>query len=71
MLAILVAVLCTLAAYTQIQLKSIGGNFAEYNDAGVAGQKYTLMISRDMNYVSRLTRSIMLGDKYNKKRQAP
>jgi methyl-accepting chemotaxis protein len=41
-------------------------SFNEYDTAAVAGQKYILMISRDMNYGSRLTRSIMLGDDFDK-----
>ncbi|WP_455210849.1 methyl-accepting chemotaxis protein [Kaarinaea lacus] len=41
-------------------------SFNEYDAAAVAGQKYILMISRDMNYGSRLTRSIMLGDDFDK-----
>ncbi|WP_455205203.1 methyl-accepting chemotaxis protein [Kaarinaea lacus] len=40
--------------------------FNEYDAAAVAGQKLILMISRDMNYCSRLTRSIMLGDDFDK-----
>ena len=39
-------------------------SFNEYDAAAVSGQKYILMISRDMNYGSRLTRSIMLGDDF-------
>lgn len=48
------------------KLGGIESNFTEYDEAGVSAQKYTLMISRDMNYCSRLTRSIMLGDDYEK-----
>ncbi|GIU10024.1 methyl-accepting chemotaxis protein [Shewanella glacialipiscicola] len=40
--------------------------FNEYDQAAVNSQKYLLSISRDMNYVSRLSRSIMLGDDFNK-----
>lgn len=40
--------------------------FVEYDQAGVNGQKYILSINRDMNYCSRLTRNIMLGDDYDK-----
>lgn len=40
--------------------------FIEYDQAGVNGQKYILSINRDMNYCSRLTRNIMLGDDYDK-----
>jgi len=48
------------------KLGDIESKFNEYDDAGVSTQQYTLMISRDMNYCSRLTRSIMLGDSYDK-----
>ncbi|MGR6839186.1 methyl-accepting chemotaxis protein [Aliivibrio wodanis] len=41
-------------------------SFNEYDQAAVESQKYILMINRDMNYTSRLTRSIMLGDDFNK-----
>ncbi len=47
-------------------LDKVNENFKVYNEVGVAGQSYTLMISRDMNYVSRLTRAIMLKDNYEK-----
>lgn len=44
-------------------------HFNEYESAGVNGQKYVLMINRDMNYISRLTRSIMLADDFTKNYQ--
>ncbi|MEZ9594013.1 methyl-accepting chemotaxis protein [Shewanella sp. 10N.261.52.F9] len=40
--------------------------FNEYDQAAVSSQKYLLSINRDMNYVSRLSRSIMLGDDFSK-----
>ncbi|WP_108944996.1 methyl-accepting chemotaxis protein [Shewanella halifaxensis] len=40
--------------------------FDEYDQAAVSSQKYLLSINRDMNYVSRLSRSIMLGDDFTK-----
>ena len=55
-----------IAVFMGTRLGSIEQDFQEFNDAGVKSQKYTLMISRDMNYVSRLTRSIMLADTYGK-----
>ncbi|MGI2259057.1 methyl-accepting chemotaxis protein [Shewanella sp. GXUN23E] len=42
------------------------GAYQEYEYGGVATQAAILSISRDMNYVSRLTRAIMLGDDYDK-----
>ena len=44
----------------------VADKFNEYDQAGVSSQKYVLSISRDMNYVSRLSRSIMLGDDFSK-----
>lgn len=44
----------------------VADKFNEYDKAGVSSQKYILSISRDMNYVSRLSRSIMLGDNFDK-----
>ncbi|MEC4726326.1 methyl-accepting chemotaxis protein [Shewanella sp. D64] len=49
-----------------INTKGVETRFNEYDQAGVTSEKYILMISRDMNYVSRLSRSIMLGDDYDK-----
>ncbi|GIU14082.1 MULTISPECIES: methyl-accepting chemotaxis protein [unclassified Shewanella] len=40
--------------------------FNEYDQAGVNSHQFLLSINRDMNYVSRLSRSIMLGDDFNK-----
>ena len=51
---------------TSTQLNKTEHYFNEYVEAGVPGKMYSLMIKEDMNYVSRLTRSIMLGDNYDK-----
>ena len=51
---------------TQSNLNDTDENFQEYVQAGVPGKMLSLMIKEDMNYVSRLTRSIMLGDDYDK-----
>lgn len=56
--AILVDVVNSTAAVEQ--------RFNEYDQAAVSSQKYLLSINRDMNYVSRLSRSIMLGDDFSK-----
>lgn len=56
----------TLAGIVTLRVQYIESNFDQYNQSSVAGQKLTLMISRDVNFVSRLTRSIMLGDDYQK-----
>ncbi|MDH5727834.1 MAG: methyl-accepting chemotaxis protein, partial [Gammaproteobacteria bacterium] len=60
------AAMLFLAFFLANHLTNIQQSFNEFNDAGVQSQKFSLMISRDMNYVSRLTRSIMLGDDYQK-----
>jgi len=65
-LSLLVVVLLGIISFVNFRVLSLENSFQEYNDVAVAGQKYTLMISRDMNYVSRLTRSIMLNDSYKK-----
>ncbi|CAM3454112.1 methyl-accepting chemotaxis protein [Shewanella violacea] len=44
----------------------VAEKFEEYDQAAVSSQKYILFISRDINYVSRLSRSIMLGDDFDK-----
>ncbi|SQH74471.1 Methyl-accepting chemotaxis protein [Shewanella benthica] len=49
-----------------INTNFVADKFDEYDQAGVSSQKYILSISRDMNYVSRLSRSIMLGDDFDK-----
>ncbi|WP_076414179.1 methyl-accepting chemotaxis protein [Shewanella sp. UCD-KL12] len=49
-----------------INTNFVTDKFNEYDQAGVNSQKYILSISRDMNYVSRLSRSIMLGDDFSK-----
>ena len=48
------------------RLHYIDGNFTEYHAIAVNSEVHILKINRDMNYVSRLTRSIMLGDDYAK-----
>ncbi len=47
------------------QLSTINQGFKTYQQAAVMGETNTLQISRDMNYSSRLTRSIMLGDNFD------
>ena len=66
LLALVVLVnLLTLVFVTQ-RLGSFGDLFADFHKAGVELDRQTLMLSRDTNYVSRLTRSIMLGDNLDK-----
>ena len=47
------------------RLNYIESNFTEYHTAAVVSESHILMINRDMNYVSLITRSIMLGDDYS------
>ena len=63
----IVAVSCLAMVFIiNSHMSQVETNFNEYDTAAVAGQKFILMISRDMNYGSRLTRSIMLGDDFDK-----
>ncbi len=48
------------------QLSYIDKSFKLYQNAVVQGNINILQVSRDMNYCSRLTRSIMLGDNFDK-----
>ncbi len=48
------------------RLAYIDHSFKQYQKTAVQGHINVLKISRDMNYCSRLTRSIMLGDDYEK-----
>ena len=55
-----------LTVWQNSQLSSINHYFTLYKEAAVQGESSILKISRDMNYCSRLTRSIMLGDTFDK-----
>jgi len=63
---IMVAAIVVMAAFVLLQLTSIKHSFTEYSQIAVNLGETTLKVNRDMNYVSRLTRSIMLGDNYQK-----
>lgn len=52
------------ASFEIYKLTAIKTNFEKYSDVAVALEVTTLEINRDTNYVSRLNRSIMLGDNY-------
>ncbi len=58
--------LVSLLAMTAYELKEIKQGFSTYESVGVYAQTQVLKIAADTNYVSRLTRSIMLGDDYKK-----
>lgn len=53
------------ASFEIYKLTTIKTNFEKYSDVAVALEVTTLEINRDTNYVSRLNRSIMLGDNYH------
>ncbi len=53
-------------ASLMFKLGKIEKAYQEFELGAVATQQSILSISRDMNYVSRLTRAIMLGDDYDK-----
>jgi len=55
-----------LVLVTMFKLKQLGNSFELYDSTGVAIERCLLQISADTNYISRLTRSIMLGDDYEK-----
>ncbi len=55
-----------LVLWQSVHLSYIDHSFAQYQKAAVQGKTNILQISRDMNYCSRLTRSIMLGDDFDK-----
>jgi len=63
---LLVAAIVIMAVFVLLQLTSIKKSFTEYSQVAVNLGETTLKVNRDMNYVSRLTRSIMLGDNYKK-----
>lgn len=54
------------AGVNTYQLKQIKQEFSEVKDYSVEGKIALLEINRDVNYVSRLTRNIMLGSNYEK-----
>lgn len=62
----LVLVCSVFSALTIWNLKKIEGNFQQFKDFSIAGKVALLEINRDVNYVSRLTRNIMLGSNLEK-----
>ncbi|NQY47935.1 MAG: methyl-accepting chemotaxis protein [Colwellia sp.] len=63
---VLLVALVSVATFTIVQLLSIEHAFTQYSQSAVVLETTILEVNRDMNYVSRLTRSIMLGDNYKK-----
>lgn len=54
------------AAVNTYHLKQIKQDFSKVKDYSIKGKVALLEINRDVNYVSRLTRNIMLGSDYEK-----
>lgn len=63
---VLLIALILVSAFNIVQLLSIKSAFTQYSQSAVVLETTILEVNRDMNYVSRLTRSIMLGDDYQK-----
>ena len=61
--ALLIA-LILFASFEIYKLNSIKSSFEPYSRVAVKLEVTTLKINRDVNYVSRINRSIMLGDDY-------
>jgi len=54
------------AAFAFFTLHSIGGQYNDLQNHSTAGAMETLHIQKDLNYISRTTRDIMLGGNYDK-----
>ncbi len=54
------------AAFAFFTLHSIGGQYNDLQNHSTAGAMETLHIQKDLNYISRTTRDIMLGGDYDK-----
>ena len=60
----LLLMLVLLSLVSVLNMHSVEEKFTHYSQVSVPIQQLNLQISRDMNYVSRLNRSIILGDDY-------
>ncbi len=69
LVSVIFAITASLILLTEHKLSVIKENITVNTDTAVAGKVLTLSIKADMNYVSRLSRSIMLGDDYDKNMQ--
>ena len=63
---ILLSGIIILALFNLERLSNVEDSFNLYSQTSVPIQELNLSITADMNYVSRLTRSIMLGDDFDK-----
>lgn len=54
------------ALFVYFALESIENQYTQLQDNSIAGAMYSLEIEKDLNYVSRTSRDIMLGNDYSK-----
>ena len=66
LLSLIISSTVFLSLWQYNRLSNVKQNFELYQQTAVSGETSILQISRDMNYCSRLTRSIMLGDNFDK-----
>ncbi|MEA3289487.1 MAG: methyl-accepting chemotaxis protein [Campylobacterota bacterium] len=64
-ISIIIVMLVSLAVKYN-SLNNANGSFDIYSEKAVAGKILVLQIGKDLNYVSRCTRDIMLGNAYDK-----
>ena len=70
LLAFVVVINLLTLIFVTLRLGSFESQFSDFHKAGVEMERQALGVSRDTNYVSRLTRSIMLGDSLDKNMDA-
>jgi len=61
-----ISAIVIIVGFSVSKMKSVEGQFFLYSTVAAKMQLEITEINRDMNYVSRLTRSIMLGDDFQK-----
>lgn len=64
--ALIIFAICSLSGISLIKINSFQKNYTEMMERDVSGHVDILEINRDVNYVSRLTRNIMLGSNIDK-----
>ncbi len=65
-LGLIIVSYIVMASITIYNLTTIYNNVKELKEKNLIGKIHTLEINRDLNYISRLTRNIMLGSNYEK-----
>ena len=65
-LGLIIVSYVVMASITIYNLTTIYNNVKELKERNLVGKIHTLEINRDLNYISRLTRNIMLGSDYDK-----